>query len=258
MRLHRSIRRLTDPVFTRIPVPIVAGVNRGRLWNLASAGSGYASGRRALSQMRLLNALLRPGDVVWDVGAHHGYVTLLAGRKVGAVGCVHAFEPDGMNARILTRHVRWNQLGNTSVHAVALGAFDGEVSFGGGPTSKMHAVGQGLERVPIRRADVMVRTGVLRAPNFVKVDVEGGEGDMLEGAIHAIPPHACLLIAMHSPTADAQCSRMLEARGFTLVPSRALQFARTHMWHSDPDLFCIGPARRDGAAVQAVLHSHAF
>ena len=107
MRFPRFMRAVLDPVTERIPVPILGGLNRGRLWSLASSGSGYGTGRRAHEQMALLRSLLAPGHVFWDVGAHHGYVTLMASAAVGGGGAVHAFEPGSRNGRMLRRHLSW-------------------------------------------------------------------------------------------------------------------------------------------------------
>lgn len=249
MRVPGSLRRVTDPLLERVPVPVVSGVNRGRLWNLASAGSGYASGHRARAQMELLDALMAPGDVVWDVGAHHGYVTLAAARRVGATGRVHAFEPSARNRAILRRHLAWNRVRNADVHPYALGASNGEALFGGGPTSKMHALGAGTETVQVRTAASLVRSSECAAPGFVKIDVEGAEGEVVGSAMEILPPDALLLIAVHSAEADHRCTTILREQGYELWASRGLERSRQGPWRGDPDLFCMGPeAREPGVA----------
>lgn len=256
MRIPRSVRRFADPVTESIPLPIIAGVNRGRFWNLASAGSGYVSGRRAVRQMQLLQALISPGDVVWDVGAHHGYVTLVATERVGLIGWVHAFEPSPRNLRILERHVRWNQLRNVSVHPVALASYTGTARFGGGNTSKVHSLGQGAEEVSVCAAETLVRSGAVRPPTFMKIDVEGSEAEVLAGALSALPPHVRILVAMHSAATDRECTRLLQAHGFELIASRALEKTRAHQWRADPDLLCIGPAFDKRSQLKQVLKEH--
>lgn len=258
MRVPTSIRRFTDPVLERVPVPIVGGANRGRWWSLASAGSGYASGRRAGAQLRMLRALFREGDVVWDVGAHHGYVTLLAADRVGPRAQVHAFEPAARNAAMLERHLRWNRVRNTTVHRLALGARAGEVSFGGGGTSKTHALGRGEQRVPVRTGADLVRAGEAAPPDFMKIDVEGGEADVLTGMLEVLPPGARILVALHSAAADEECTRLLRAHDFELIPSRALDRARRTSWRSDPDLLCIGPGPNDRTKLRQLLRNHGF
>lgn len=253
MKLPTVVRQLLDPITERIPIPIIAGTNAGRWWGLASSGSGYVSGRRADAQMRVLCALLREGDTAWDVGAHHGYVSLMVSRKTGPLGRVHAFEPSAANGRILQRHLRWNGCVNTSLHAFALGDADGEARFGGGDTSKMHALGQGEERVQVRRADRMIAEGHCGAPTFLKVDVEGAEGAFLEGCGSALPPNARVVIAVHSAAADQRCTTWLNAHGFTHMPSHALVASREGQWCSDPDLYAIGPAGDADGAVRRLL-----
>lgn len=243
MRVPRSFRRLTDPVTERIPVPVVGGLNRGRWWSLASAGSGYATGRRAAGQMALLHDLTHPGEVFWDVGAHHGYVTLMAAARVGPEGCVEAFEPGGRNMRLLRRHLRWNRVANATIRPFALGAFSGEADFGGGDTSKMHALGGGDERVPVRTGRGLVDDGTVTRPDVVKVDVEGTEADVLEGLLDVVAPTARLVIAMHSPDADRACVDLLRNHGFSVRPTPALERARREggAWPGDPDLVAVGP-----------------
>ena len=244
MHVPKFVRRVTDPLLETVRVPVLSGVNRGRWWSLSSAGSGYGSGRRARHQMELIAALLRPHDVVWDVGAHHGFVTLCAARMAREV---HAFEPSARNRAMLRRHMRWNGIANARVHPFALGNRDGSARFGGNGTSKTFALDRGVELVDVRRAESLVASGACPAPTFMKIDVEGAEPDVLGGALPVMPRDARLLIAVHGREADERCAALLEQAGFELVPSRALERSRRGRWDGDPDLFCIGPddAQRD-------------
>ncbi len=257
MRIPPFVRRWLDPMTERIPVPVMGGVNRGRWWSLVSAG-GYATGRRAREQMAVFRELISPGDVVWDVGAHHGYVTLLAAARVQPDGWVYAFEPGRKNRRILERHVRWNRLRNVSVQECALASYDGVTRFGGGTTSKMHALGAGEEEVAVRTGEALVRSGVVPAPTFAKLDVEGAEADVLAGALPILPARVVMLVAIHSAAADEECTALLEAHGFALHPSRALDRARSSRWRGDADLLCVGPEHRDDGRITSLLESGYF
>ncbi|HUF28288.1 MAG TPA: FkbM family methyltransferase [Gemmatimonadaceae bacterium] len=254
MRLPRPVRRITDLVTRRIPVPIMSGVNRSLLWNLASAGSGHASGRRELTRMRVLDALIRPGDTVWDLGAHQGFVTLLASRRVGPSGTVYAFEPAHENRAVLRRHVRWNRLVNVHVLPFALGSFDGDATFGGGATSRMHALGQGDETVAVRTVSSLVGSG-LPSPNFVKIDVEGAEAEVLAGAMSVLRSDTRLMIAMHSTTAYEACLALLRPAGFVVVESRALVTCRQGEWRGDPDAYFHGTSYAGADEDRRLLHA---
>src|SRR5208283_5173574 len=52
--------------------------------------------------------LLRPGDTVFDIGAHIGTYTLLALQRIGAQGRVFAYEPHAFTCRYLKQHLEWN------------------------------------------------------------------------------------------------------------------------------------------------------
>ena len=258
VRLPPIVRRLTDPLLIGMRIPILAGVNRGRWWSLISAGSGHGTGLRTRRQLEVLAQLLRPGDVVWDVGAHHGFVTLCASRVVGASGKVHSFEPSALNREILGRHRRWNHANNVSIHPFALSDFDGTAEFGGGGTSKTFALGGGGETVQVRRADSLVADGACPAPSFVKIDVEGAEDSTLAGLLPVLPRTARLLIAMHRREADEKCEQMLRSAQFQLMPSQALVRCREGEWMSDPDLFCLGPDAPSRAADLELLRAARF
>ena len=258
MRVADFVRPASDRLLEGIRVPILSGVNRGMWWSLVSSGSGYGSGRRASAQMELLESLLRPADIVWDIGAHHGYVTLCAARTVGVTGAVHAFEPSARNRSILQRHVRWNHLRNVTVHSCALSERAGESCFGGSGTSKMYSLGGGAEIVQMRAGAALVAAGDSPAPTFLKIDVEGAEGDTLAGLLPVLRRDARIVIALHNADADARCSTLLTHAGFQLVPSRALEQARRGPWRADPDMFCIGPDVTDRERDLALLRAAEF
>lgn len=258
MRVPHLVRRVTDPLLRQLRMPVLAGVNRGRRWGLLSAGGGYVTGRRQREQMALIAGLVEPGDCAWDIGAHHGYVTLCAAAAVGRSGSVHAFEPSEESYGILQRHLRWNRVANATAHACALSDFDGEASFGGEHSSKTRTLGGGTDTVPVRRAETLVTEGTCGVPTVVKMDVENAEAHVLAGMLPVLPPHARLLISMHSAEADARCTALLQGAGFELVASRELEASRRGDWSSDPDLVAIGPAVADRERVHSLLRASAF
>ena len=258
MRLPARVRRITDPIAERIPVPIASGVNRGKLWSIVSAGSGYATGRRASAEMRLLSRLLRPGDVVWDVGAHHGFMTLLAAARVGPAGRVHAFEPSGQTRAILARHIRWNRLANVAVHPFALSTRDGQAHFGGRGTSKTYALGAGDEVVEVRAGRTLIALGTCAPPTFVKMDVEGAEADAVAGVIDALGGRARMLIAVHAAVAYERLRQVLHAAGYAMLASPELRANQSRTWVADPLLYCSGPAWEGGAADRQYLAAAGF
>ena len=143
------------------------------------------------AEMRFVERLLRPGMTVVDVGAHHGLYTLLAAKRVGRRGKVIACEPSERERRRLGKHLRVNRCWNVEVEACALGNERGEAELylvdgfrDWGNSLRPPAVAEATcsVRVPVRRLDdVLAERGIERV-DFVKLDAEGGELAVLEGA----------------------------------------------------------------------------
>ena len=62
--------------------------------------------------LELFQRAINPGSTVLDLGAHHGYFSLLAARWVGKEGKVYAFEPAPENFQILKKNIEFNQFTN--------------------------------------------------------------------------------------------------------------------------------------------------
>jgi FkbM family methyltransferase len=136
--------------------------------------------------------LLRPGDRVVDGGAHIGYLTLLAARRVGASGEVHAFEPVARTFAALEANVRLNGATNVRPNRVGLAARASELQLevpidpegsgllAWGATSVLLRRGP-VERVPALALDDYARDHGLDRIALVKLDLEGAELDALRG-----------------------------------------------------------------------------
>lgn len=64
------------------------------------------------SMTRLFKKVVKPGDVVVDIGANIGYYTLLASRLVGKDGLVYSFEPEPRNYNYLLKSIELNKYNN--------------------------------------------------------------------------------------------------------------------------------------------------
>ncbi len=233
---------------------IRGGPNKGLRWSIVSAGRGAVSGTFERERVEAITSLLRPGDCVWDIGAHKGYVTLAAARRVGPRGHVYAFEPAPPNLEYLRRHVDWNKPGNVGVMPFAVSSKDGSARFGGSGSSITYRLGQGEYDVTVRSIRSLLAEGV-RPATVVKIDVEGNEAEVLRGGVTELPRDALLFIAVHSYDQYEQCMKILQKTGWRIVPSRAVAAILSQSpvtWEADPDILAIGPDRVvDSAALAA-------
>lgn len=241
-----------------VPVPVVAGPNRGRLWTAASAGRGFVSGRFERERVASILAVLRRGHRFWDAGAHKGYIALAAARRVGASGGVLAFEPSKHNVRFLRRHVAWNRASNVEVLEVALADEPGSAAFGGTGSSIAYRLGHGDETVTVRTITGLVERDGRRLPDVLKIDVEGAEANVLRGAAHYLARIPALFLALHDRRAHDECRGILGALGFRFAASRLLRsYLEKTPWKEDPDLLAYRPESGLAQATAATLPGYA-
>jgi FkbM family methyltransferase len=142
----------------------------------------YWTGAYERPVQRAFESLVRPGAVVWDIGAHIGFFSLLAARLVGVGGVVHAFEPSPSNRERLERTLGLNDEQRVRVHPFAVSRDRGLLPlYGDGSTASLSPNGEVAHRVDCRTLDDLLAE--LGAPDFVKLDVEEGELDCLRGGI---------------------------------------------------------------------------
>ena len=140
-------------------------------------------------EMNFLLRVLRPSDGFIDIGANVGFYTVLASTIV--TGPLLAFEANPRNLEVLREQVKLNQLANAEVFGTALGNSTGELSFfdSGRETGSIASekdTGAKLITVPCSRLDDCL--GGRSLPDYVvaKMDVEGCEALILEGATSAL------------------------------------------------------------------------
>jgi FkbM family methyltransferase len=137
---------------------------------------------------------VQPGQIALDLGANHGYYTILLADLVGADGKVHAFEPNPRLAELLEQTVAVNGFWHIAqVHAAAVGDIDGAlqpflVSLRDPKNGHMIQPGQpvptGLDAARYATHQVPVVTldeAVPGRADFLKIDVEGGEEAVWRG-----------------------------------------------------------------------------
>jgi FkbM family methyltransferase len=124
--------RLALWAFRHLPphAPLRAHLANGSLIELQPTdliqGEIYYVGYYEFRLARLFRALVKPGSVVADVGAHIGQYTLIAAER-GAH--VHAFEPNPQNLARLRRNLDLNHLSKVALNPVAVSDSPGESIF---------------------------------------------------------------------------------------------------------------------------------
>jgi FkbM family methyltransferase len=141
----------------------------------------WLQGKRFIKEKRLVESLVRPGAHVVDVGANIGYYTLMFASLAGEDGRVWSIEPDPVNLQELEASIVASNLTDmTTIVPMAAGSLDGVARFEPGLNS--HVTPDGRSEVPVTRLDSLKLDHV----DLIKIDVEGYEGAVLEGADETI------------------------------------------------------------------------
>ena len=155
------------------------------------------------AEWRFVERYLQPGMTVLDIGAHHGFYSLLASAKVGASGRVIAFEPSPREREKLLRNLALNGCSNVQVEDCALADSAGqqELILVGSNNSGCNSLRPPNVAEPVSMVAVRVATldryfagHPLPHVDFIKLDAEGAELAILKGARTALKAHPRPLI----------------------------------------------------------------
>ena len=206
------------------------------------------------NNMRLLQWLLRDGGIFFDIGANIGSYTLVASEQGNAQ--VVAFEPHPTTVKLLSENVRLNGRKNVTVCPMALGQREGSLwltDYAG--SSVNHSVAQHEGRtveVPCRRVDTFCdEQGV--TPNYVKLDVEGFEFDVLTGfgsQLHCVELLFIELIGLSEQrSVGSQAIHALLTENGLCGPYRCLFEKKTLLTHA-------GVSREDAIYLRETVCAH--
>ena len=147
-------------------------------------------------ELELFRQLVRPDQVVLDIGANIGTHTVAFAQMVEPAGVVYAFEPQRVLYQMLCGNVALNALTNVHAWQAAVGRRAGSVSvpvldYGasgnfGAVSLRAQAAGESVSLLAIDQLD-------FTACHLIKIDVEGMEADVLAGAEQTLRRHRPML-----------------------------------------------------------------
>jgi len=169
------------------------------------SAQAYYVGEVEYHLVQYVTAQIRPGFVMFDVGAHHGVFTLIAAfelKRRGWKGVIHSFEPDPANFALLEHNVQQNDLSSYVVlHPEAVGDINGQLemvfdqgdnsgnflartSASGATSADSSDQGRTIRKVPVSTLDSWLDK--LPEVSLIKMDIQGAEALALEGGRNLI------------------------------------------------------------------------
>ncbi len=172
-------------------------------------------------------ALIKPGDIVYDIGAHVGYTSLMFAQILAGTGAIHAFEIMPSTATFLKKTVEANNFSNIVVHEVGLADSPQLIRLPVGVTMMtsmfMPMEGEQLEECTVVTLDKYVSENKLPFPRLIKIDIEQAEIACLKGGgelIKSCKPK--MIIEFHTLDLIKEGCSLLNSVGYSLfMPDRS-------------------------------------
>ena len=192
----------------------------------ASTDIYLTSGKSHDSEIRLAKFLIKnlnQGDNFVDIGAHYGYFTLLGAHLVGESGRVFSFEPGKSTYSLLEKNTA--EIPNINVFNLAVSDKSGLISFYEFPS--MYSEYNSKDVAQFEKEDWFISAKPKRVdveaitidqiitdnkvlPAIIKMDVEGGEHDVIKGAMNYLAMNNTYLV-MEYLASDRQNSNHKKA-----------------------------------------------
>jgi FkbM family methyltransferase len=143
------------------------------------------------NELHAISPYLAPGDVVIDVGANLGFMSVLFSKLTGPEGRIYSFEPSPLVYAKLSEVIRANHLSNVSPYNLGCGSQEQSMSLyrhrnsGNAslrPDARVDRSTQQHQTVQIIKLDDFLGPKLARL-NFIKIDTEGFEDEVLLGAV---------------------------------------------------------------------------
>lgn len=228
--LGRLVRLPLRLIPKQAVLPILQGQLRGKKWVVGAGEHGYWLGSYELHKRQAFERAIKPGMVVYDIGANVGFYSLLAAHLSGKEGKVYAFEPLHRNVEFIRRHTALNRFANIEIFEAAVAEANGEALFDPGASIAMgHLSDTGSIRVRQVSLDALLAVGDLQPPDVIKIDVEGAEYEVVSGAQTMIQNHRPLIfLDTHGRDAHEKTLTFLQGFGyqFEIIDGRPLAESR--------------------------------
>lgn len=171
--------------------------------------------------------------VVFDAGANCGFFTLTQAARHGQWR-FFSFEPHPNTFRHLQKNITANRLEERikPIHA-AVGATSGTCPLEVSSESSMAIVADSTAKFLKNPVKIDVRLCTLDEvsaaegvkPDFLKIDVEGFEVEVLKGAVECLKTARHVVLEYHSKDLETECRRLLNDAGFQVIEKNGLLFA---------------------------------
>ncbi|MEO7177105.1 MAG: FkbM family methyltransferase [Saprospiraceae bacterium] len=249
MKLRHLIERLSRGiVFTR---RLPAQFSKRRIFVSPEAGGlRYYNSNLGKIDTEIATVILhciRPSQSVWDIGANLGYFSLIAADQVGPKGQILAIEPDEWVCTLLRKTRNANSDLDINILPVAVSNQNTISAFviaqRARTTNHLEEVkgstqtggNREIRHVPVYTLDYLAT--FFKPPDFIKIDTEGAEGLVIEGASQVLSQYRPIVFCeIYSDNWEAIYNRFV-ALNYVAFSTKELPFSEIKTYSVDNVLF---------------------
>ena len=188
--------------------------------------------RKEPDTVKWVEDFMKPGDIFYDIGANVGAYSLVAAKCFAGQVKVYAFEPAFLNFSQLCRNIFLNKCQDT-IFPLSVALSDktsiDDLNFHDLVTGgSLHTLGETIDHkgeafTPVAtqrmlsfRLDDLIHQFKIPTPSHIKIDVDGIEKAVLEGAERALSNPSLRSIDVELPEGEREITELLLAKGFKL------------------------------------------
>jgi FkbM family methyltransferase len=226
--IRTATENLTRKICFRRRLPSDLGHNP--IWVSPSAGLRFLFGRMSKIDPPLFNLareFVHKDNVVWDVGANVGLFTFSSAFLSGSRGLVVALEPDAWLVQLLRQSSRMQPTSCAPVHIIPAAAAQSvdlrtfQIAARSRATNSLKGYGS-TQTGGVAEEQIVVTVSLdwlserYALPDVLKIDVEGAELEVLQGAAALFKRRRPLLLCEISGETSSEVTRLLLSKGYRL------------------------------------------
>ena len=203
-----------------VVIPILTGPLQGKKWIVGSHNDSAWLGTYERNQSLTFAEKCKGCKVLWDLGAHAGYYTLLF-KTINKESKVYSFEPVESNFQFFQKHVSLNNLHGIKLFRKAVSSKEGILKFAKGNSVGGKLSESGDMEVSVVRLSTLLKKNSIEIPDIIKMDIEGAEFEVLEDIerdLLSINSKPIIFLSTHGEEVRDKCLYLLQSVGYKITP----------------------------------------
>ncbi len=198
---------------------ILTGILKGKKWIIGSHNKSVWLGIYERKQTITFAEKCKGKNILWDLGAHSGYYTLLF-KTVNKESTVYSFEPVDSNSRYFQKHMDLNNLGKIIHSNNAVSDKEGVLKFAKGNSVGGKLCEEGDMEVSVVKLSALLERREIEIPDVIKMDIEGAEFEVLKDLKSLLSSNQkpLIFLSTHSREDHDSCIDLMKLLKYNIIP----------------------------------------